>query len=310
MTENKTNKQDSTNVQESADLGRIQANKFLTEIAIEATQSVEKSVRMVNLKDKLTDMWMTAPEETDSSELRTEIDIACDAGESAMEGLLTKLMEERQTDGNAEESIMNKPLKLTNRKKRASESDIRFDKLKDKLHKLPDVPGILRAHVTAACVTGESAMEELLFKLMGTVQTDADVTNVDRDKLKKDGLENKLLKIEHEAGREVHDAVKSGENAIEELSIKLMGTVQTDADVTNFDRDRSKKHASTYKLFKIQQVLSDQVRDACADGENAMEELLIKMLDMQQTAGSGEELISVEHARARAVSPTPTQQKR
>ncbi len=309
MTKNKTNKQASTNVQESEDLGRMQANKFLTEIAIEATESAEKSIRMGNLKDKLIDMWITAPEERDSTELRTEIDIACNAGESAMEGLLSKLIEERQTDGNAEESIMNKPLKLTNDERDELErkkKDFRQCKLIDKLVKLPDVPGLLRAEVKAASLAGEDVMEEMLFKLMGTVQTDADVTNVDRDKLKKDGLRAKLLKIEHEVALEVRDACRAGENAIEELSIKLMGTVQTDADVTNVHRVKAKM----FKLFKIQQVLSDEVRDAYADGESAMEELLIKMLDMQQTAGSGEESINVEHARARVVSPTPTQQKR
>ncbi len=237
MTKNKTNKQASTNVQESEDLGRIQANKFLTEIAIGA----EKSIRVDNLKDKLIGMWLSAPEETDSSELRTEIDIACNASESAMEGLLSKLMEERQTDGNAEESIMNKPLKLTNDERDELEwkkKDFRRCKLIDKLNKLPDVPGLPWAEVSEACGAGEDVMEEMLFKLMGTVQTDADVTNADKDESKKDGLEDKLMKIydefTDEAGelnREIHDARDDGVDAMEELLTKLMERAQTEESI-------------------------------------------------------------------------------
>ncbi len=73
MTKNKTNKQ------------------LLTVIAIAAKEPAkyaEKSMRVDNLKNKLIGMWLTAPEETDSSELRAEIDAACIAGESAMEELL------------------------------------------------------------------------------------------------------------------------------------------------------------------------------------------------------------------------------
>ncbi len=68
MTKNKTDELDSTNVQESADLARQQANKLLAAIAIEATkEAAEEPTESENLKDKLIGVWVSAPEGTDST---------------------------------------------------------------------------------------------------------------------------------------------------------------------------------------------------------------------------------------------------
>ncbi len=260
MTKNKTDELDSTNVQESEDLARQQVNKILTAIAIEATEYAEKLMRMVRLKDKLAGMWLSAPEETDSTELRTKIDAACDAGERSMEELLIELMETAQIDGSAEESIMSKPLNLTNdeiNKLMLDEKAFRKIKLEDKLYKLSDMSeGTdftgLWTEIGAACSDGERAMEELLFKLMGSEQTDADVeelimrktqrlTNDERDKWKeksrKGELEIKLLRVlttlsasSPKSGAELWDEIQAayadGVSAMEELWSEWMETLR------------------------------------------------------------------------------------
>ncbi len=260
MTKNKTDELDSTNVQESADLARQQVNKILTAIAIEATEYAEKLMRMVRLKDKLTRMWLSAPEETDSTELRTKIDAACNSGERSMEELLIELMETAQIDGNAEESIMSKPLNLTNdeiNKLMLDEEAFRISKLKSKLYKLSDMSeGTdftgLWTEIGAACGYGERAMEELLFKLMGSEQTDADVeelimrktqhlTNDERDKWKEESRKDELrIKLLHalnilsasspksgaELWEEIEAAYDDGVSATEELWNEWMETLR------------------------------------------------------------------------------------
>ncbi len=148
MTKNKTDELDSTNVQESEDLGRIQANKLLVAIAIEAAKLAERSITLETSLAKLIDIqW-----KTDSPELRAEIVAACDAGESAMEELLIKLME-MERDQHRMEDLKSKLIATWLRVPEEIDS--------------PE----LRTEIGAACDAGESAMEELLIKLMEMQQT-------------------------------------------------------------------------------------------------------------------------------------------
>ncbi len=294
MTKNKTDELDSTNVQGSADLARIQANKLLSEIAIEATELAEKSaqkaaepakksIEMENLKDKLIGMWLNAPEETDSSELRTEIDAACIAGESAMEELLIKLLKTAETDGNEEESIIRKLSKQIDAERDELEKDkkmFRKVKLQNKLFKLlngsekTDSPE-LRTEIDVACDDGERAMEELLFKLMGTVQTDADVKESIRRKTPTlTNYEREILELEKRMiGNDKLEFDKLIRKDNSEDKLIRMNNLK-DELIATWQSTPGKY--SWVKAQKDWSKVRNEIFAACDAGESAMEELLIR----------------------------------
>ncbi len=219
MTKNKTDELDSTNVQESADLTRIQANKLLVAIAIEAAKLAERSITLENLVAKLIDIqW-----KTDSPELRAEIVAACDAGESAMEELLIELKGDKW----------------------GSEEMFREDKLQDQL-----------------------GVTEVLSEVL---------SNITQNSKK----QNKTTTDPY--GRTISD-------------IKLTDTKLIDTDIKLLKNKLIGMWLSAPEETDSTE-LRTEIYAACDAGERAMWELLIKLMEMQQTAGSGEESINDGHAR-------------
>ncbi len=80
MTENKTNELNKTNVQESADLARQQANKDVTNV------DRDKS-KKDGLEDKLMKIYDEFTDEDEDGELFDEILDACSGGDDVMEEL-------------------------------------------------------------------------------------------------------------------------------------------------------------------------------------------------------------------------------